>query len=88
MINAFIFTNLQSKIILQLLLIQMLVAAHIKMQDWIFLPFCLQIGNGKPLEQILATLEITLQGTLTRRDLPKRRGRLRKLYFAGLCTKS
>jgi len=37
-------------------------SAHVEMQNGVFFPVLLQLGDGQALEQVLASLEVILQG--------------------------
>ena len=56
-----LFNNIQ-QITIQLLLLHMLTLAQVEVQNRISIPLLLQLLDGKPLEQFLLSLEITLEG--------------------------
>lgn len=62
----------------------MFASSQAEVQHGISIPLLLQLLDGKPLEEFLLALKITLK-VETSSDLPKRRGRLRKKYVPSVC---
>ena len=57
-----------------------IITIKVKMKHRILLPFLLQLVDGKPLEQLLLTLEIAFQGRYEQR-LSKSSWTTQKVYF-------